>query len=266
MAGSMAAHNLAEQTARRLETRLLEGAWTAGTRLPAERTLAAELAVSRSTLREAIQRLGARGLLVAKHGSGVFVTDVLQAGFVSPWRQLVADHPEIRDDVLEFRRVLESSTACLAAQRADRADLRRLAQIIRQLEACHRSGDRVTEARADAELHEAIAEASHNTMFRHLHAGVIRMLRQHIALNIDQLREQSAAVSGILLEQHLAIWHAIRTHDGDAAAEAMCAHIDFVRSRVEREAAGDWSLPAARSNRKAVRARDDRVDGVDAQK
>ena len=237
MASTGAGRSLVEQTARRLETRLLEGAWMAGTRLPPERALAAELAVSRGTLREAIQRMAARGLLVARHGSGVYVTDVLQAGFVSPWRELVADHPEIRGDVLEFRRVLEATTAALAAQRADRADLRRLAQVVERLKVCHRSGDRPGEAKADADLHEAIAEASHNTMFRHLHAGVIRVLRQHIALNIDQLREPSGAVSELLLSQHLAIWRAIRLHDADAATAAMCAHIDFVRSRVDREVA-----------------------------
>jgi GntR family transcriptional repressor for pyruvate dehydrogenase complex len=221
-----------DATMRKLESRLLDGTWMSGARLPAERTLAEELGVSRGTVREAIGRLAARGLLVSRRGSGVFVTDRLQAGFVSPWRQLIADHPEIRGDVLEFRRVLETSTVQLAALRADRADRRRLADIVKRLQAAHRDGDRNGEAKADADFHEAIAEASHNTMFRHLHAGVIRMLREHIALNIDQMRVRSDAVSETLLVQHLAIWDAIRRGDGGAAGSAMCVHIDFVRERL----------------------------------
>ena len=80
-----------ERVRRELETRLLQGVWAAGTRLPAERALAEEMNVSRATVREAISRLAARDMLVSRPGSGVFVTDRLQAGFASPWRQLVAE-------------------------------------------------------------------------------------------------------------------------------------------------------------------------------
>lgn len=245
----MAGHNLVEQAMRQLEARLLDGSWMAGARLPAERTLAEEFDVSRSTVREAIQRLAARGLLAARRGSGVFVTDRLQAGFVSPWRQLISDHPEIRGDMLEFRRVIESAAVRLAALRADRADLKRMAEIVKRLQSAHRDGDRAAEAKADADFHEAIAEASHNTMFRHLHAGVIKMLREHIALNIDQMRTDSAAVSATLLEQHLELHAAIRNHDAERAGAVMCAHIDFVRCRLEQEQSATTPSSRARTKR-----------------
>ena len=231
----MASLNLVEQAMRELEARLLDGTWRPGVRLPAERVLAEQLDVARGTVREAIQRLTARGLLASRRGSGVFVTDRLQTGFVSPWRQLIADHPEIRGDMLEFRRILESATVELAARRADRADLRQLAAIIKRLESAHRQSDRAAEAKADADFHEAIAEASHNTMFRHLHSGVIRMVREHIALNIDQMRTDSAAVAAALLQQHLAIYDAIGRRDAEAAAAEMRGHLDFVNKRLELE-------------------------------
>jgi GntR family transcriptional repressor for pyruvate dehydrogenase complex len=43
--------------------------------------------------------------------SGVFVTDQVRAGIASPWGQLAADHPALRSDIVEFRRVLEGATA-----------------------------------------------------------------------------------------------------------------------------------------------------------
>ena len=222
---------------RQLEARILDGSWRPGMRLPAERILAEQFGVSRGTVREAVQRLTARGLLASRPGSGTFVTDRLQAGFASPWRQLIADHPEIRGDMLEFRRVLESAAVALAALRADARDRERLAEIVDRLKAAHRQGDRSAEAKADADLHEAIAEATHNTMFRHLHAGVITMLREHIALNISQMRTDSAAVAAALLDQHLELYDAICHRDAARAGEVMCRHIDFVRQRLEREAA-----------------------------
>lgn len=229
--------SLAENVMRRLETHLLDGSWQPGMRLPPERTLAEEYGVSRATVREATQRLVARGLLASKRGSGVFVTDRLQSGFISPWRQLVADHPELRSDMLEFRRVLEGSTAYFAAMRADKADLKRMGEVIRRLQQASESGDHALEVKTDAEFHEAIADASHNVMFRHLHASVIKMLREHIALNIAGLQDQQP-VSPLLLQQHLAIWEGIRQRQPEAARQAMLAHIDFVRHQLEPDVPG----------------------------
>ena len=143
--------------------------------------------------------LKARGLLVSKWGSGVFVTDRLQGIISSPWRQLVADHPDLRWDTLEFRRELEGATAHYAALRADKSDLKKIEGIIKRLNKAYDTGATREEHKADADFHEAIAEASHNSMFLYLHAG---------------------------------IWHAIRRRQPDAARQAMLAHIDFTRSEL----------------------------------
>ncbi|MGH8779465.1 FadR/GntR family transcriptional regulator [Paraburkholderia sp.] len=220
-----------EAVMRQLETALLDGTWRAGTRLPAERVLAAEYGVARNTVREAIQRLAARGLLQSRRGAGVFVTDQLRTGIASPWGQLVADHPALRDDILEFRRVLEGATAYFAAQRADAADLRRIGAEMRELERARRRDDKAAEATADARLHEAIAQASHNTMFLHLHTSVIGMLREHIGTTGTGLRERDDDASALLLMQHRTLCDAIRTRRPEEARTAMQTHIDYVRSR-----------------------------------
>lgn len=240
--------NLVEQAMRQLEARILDGSWRPGARLPAERVLAELFGVSRGTVREAVQRLVARSLLASRPGSGIFVTDRLQTGFISPWRQLIADHPEIRSDMLEFRRVMEAAAIALAAERADDGDLERLSDVVERLKLAHQDRNRAAEAKADADFHEAIAAATHNTMFRHLHAGVITMLREHIALNIDQMRTDSAAVAAELLEQHLGLYEAICRRDSRRAGELMCRHIDFVSNRLAREAGDVPSATPARGD------------------
>lgn len=228
----MARRSVAGEVQRALEVRLLDGSWPAGTRLPAERTLAETLGVSRNSLREAIFCLKARGLLISRHGSGVFVTDRLQAAIASPWQQLLADHPDLRWDTLEFRRELEAATAHYTAMRADKADLEKIGAIVQRLNRAYTTGDRSAERQADADFHEAIAGASHNSMFLYLHSGMVRMLREHISLNLIEMEDPSGEVTDQLREQHLCIWEAIRQRQPEAARQAMLAHIDFTRAEL----------------------------------
>ena len=232
----MAYRSVAEQAQRLLEAHLLDGSWSVGTRLPSERALAQELHVSRNSLREAIFSLKGRGLLVSKPGSGIFVSDLLQASIASPWRQLVADHPDLRSDTLEFRRELEGATAYFAAIRANAIDLKKLSAIVKRLLRAYESADseRTEEHRADADFHQAIAEASHNTMFLYLHGSLVRILREHIGLNLLGLESHTGRIAGQLRQQHLAIWNAVRNHHPEAAREAMVAHIDFTWAELTR--------------------------------
>jgi len=221
---------------RQMETSLLDGTWRAGTKLPAERVLAEQFDVARNTVREALQRLAARGLVQSRRGAGVFVTDQLRTGFASPWGQLVADHPALRDDILEFRRVLEGATAYFAALRASDEDLSRIRTLLRELERTRDVDDKIAEADADAKLHEVIAQASHNAMFLHLHTSVLGVLREHITFNGTGLREQDEDASDLLLLQHRTLCDAILTRRPEEARTAMQTHIDFVRARVGEDA------------------------------
>jgi GntR family transcriptional repressor for pyruvate dehydrogenase complex len=224
-------HSRVEATMRRMETALLDGAWAAGVRLPAERALAERYDVSRNTVREAIQRLIARGLLQSRRGAGVYVTDRLRTSVASPWGELIADHPALREDILEFRRVLEGATAYFAAMRATQAERRAIAALMRTLDEARRRDDKLAEAQADAKLHETIAKASHNAMFLHLHASVLGVLREHITASGTGLREESEGASEQLLQQHRMLCEAIIARRPEEARTAMQMHIDFVCSK-----------------------------------
>ena len=95
--------------------------------------------------------------------------------------------------------------------------------------------DKQAEAQADARLHESIAQASHNTMFLHLHTSIIGMLREHITLNGTGLRQQDDATSLQLLSQHRTLCEAICAQQPEEARTAMQSHIDFVRARVAHD-------------------------------
>jgi GntR family transcriptional regulator, transcriptional repressor for pyruvate dehydrogenase complex len=228
---------IADAIAAQLETRILEGSLKPGDRLPPERDLAADLGVSRPPLREAIQRLVSKGLLVTRHGVGTTVTDRLDATFVDSWQEMLRAHPGLRSDMLEFRHMLEGHAAYLAAERATDVDIERLDAAFAALESTYARDDLKANIDSDVAFHQAIAEASHNAMIGHLTSSLLRVIHGHVADNLVHIHARPQQWEQIKA-QHRVIWKAIRTHDAEAASRAARLHIEFVRlSMVESQKA-----------------------------
>jgi GntR family transcriptional repressor for pyruvate dehydrogenase complex len=223
-----AAARLSDIVASELETRILEGSLKPGDRLPAERELAVELGVSRPSLRAALQALGAKGLLITRHGGGTFVTDSMQAPFVDPWQQMLKDHPDIHGDMLEFRHMLESHAAQLAAERATEADLERIGACYAAMEQAFGGNDLEACITTDVAFHQAIAEASHNVLIGHLNSSLHKVLQGHVQGNLEYLNARPE-LWGQVMVQHRAIWDAIRERRNETASHASRHHIEFVR-------------------------------------
>lgn len=218
---------LSDQIVHQLETLLLEGSFKPGDRLPPERQLAEQLGVSRPSLREAIQKLAARGLLMSRQGGGTYVTEQLDHSFTEPWQALLGSHPELQRDVLEFRRMLEGTVARLAAERATEADLARLGRLYEEMAAGHAEGGREATSQTDVGFHQALADAAHNALFTHLTRSLLTLLQSHVHDNIANLFE-AGDVADQLVAQHRAVWEAVKGRRPDEAQAAAVAHIDFV--------------------------------------
>ncbi len=230
-----AATRLADTIAAELEKRMLEGSLKPGDRLPAERTLALDMGVSRPCLREAMQKLVSKGLLTTRHGGGTHVTDRLEAHFVDPWQDMLKDHPLLHRDLLEFRQMLESQAAALAADRATDADLARLDAVHAALEASYSGDDLAVCIDADVAFHQAIAEAAHNVLIGHLTASLMRVIHGHVAGNLEHLHARPQRWNQ-LRAQHEAIWQAIRERNPEEAAQAARSHVEFVRQNINDSA------------------------------
>ncbi|MFV0371979.1 MAG: FadR/GntR family transcriptional regulator [Azonexus sp.] len=226
--GKLKVPRISDAVATTLEQRILEGSLKPGDRLPAERELAAELGVSRPSLREAIQKLASKGLLRSQQGGGTYVTAALEASFFDPWQAMVGSYPNLREDMLEFRRMLEGQAAEWAAERATEADLQRLGQAFEQLQEAVAGSDIAARAAADIAFHQAIGEAAHNALIAHLSSALLRLMQDSIELNLGELKNVAAA-GQLLASQHAAIYAAIRERKPQAARAGAETHIDFVR-------------------------------------
>lgn len=219
---------IADAIARDLESRILEGSLRPGDRLPPERDLAAQLGVSRPPLREAIQKLVSKGLVVTRHGVGTIVTDRLEATFVDSWQDMLKAHPGLQSDMLEFRHMLEGHAAYLAAERATDADIERLGALFEALESTYESDDLKTKIDNDVAFHQAISETTHNAVIGHLTASLLRVIHGHVSGNLVHLHARPQQWKKIR-EQHRVIWESIRAHDPEGASRAARTHIEFVR-------------------------------------
>ena len=231
------AERLPDQLARQLERSILLGEWRPGQRLPAERAWALELGVSRGALREALRLLAERGLVQQRHGAGSFVSERPDDRRADPWTQLLQRQPLMQADLLEFREMLEMRSAELAAERADAADLARLAERHAAVAAAYAGADRAEQVRADVAFHRAIADATRNPVFSYLVATLLELLHEHVQLSIADLAPDSAEARD-LAAQHAALWQALRARDPAGAAAAARQHIGYVQQRWARRIAG----------------------------
>jgi GntR family transcriptional repressor for pyruvate dehydrogenase complex len=226
---------LADTVAAELEKRILEGSLKPGDRLAAERSLALDLGVSRPSLREAIQKLVSKGFLTTRHGGGTFVTDRMEAHFADPWQELVKGHPALHRDLLEFRQMLESEAAQLAADRATDADIRRLDAVYAKLDEVYAGENLAACIDADVAFHQVIAEAAHNVLIGHLSASLMRVIHGHVSSNLVHLHARPQRWDQ-LQAQHKAIWQAVREHRSEDAGHAARNHIEFVRQSMDDNA------------------------------
>lgn len=226
---------LSDDIVERLEAMILEGTLKAGERLPAERVLAEQFGVSRPSLREAIQKLVAKGLLVSRQGGGNYVAQSLGSTFSDPLLYLLEGNPEAQRDLLEFRHTLEGSCAYYAALRATEVDHQRLTSAFETLQACYQHHDKVSdeEGAADANFHLAIAEASHNTVLLHTIRGLFDLLKHNVVTNIGGMYAQRTETREQLMSQHRELYEAIMQGRAEEAREISHRHISYVREVLE---------------------------------
>ncbi len=225
---------ISDQVFEQLKEAILRGQFKPGQQLTPERELATALQVSRTTIREAINMLVAMGLLEQKQGQGTFVCvqDARRNALFFP-------EPAASDEItigglLEVRLGLECRAAALAAERADQRDIRFLENGLADLRKTIGNGRLGTNA--DVAFHMAIAYATKNPVQVQLmwHFYDLFFNGVEAGLRLSTKRDDQI-VAGI--EQHEAIFKAIRTHDPQQAHAAMHDHIVYVRNLFNHQVA-----------------------------
>lgn len=208
-----------------LERLILEGNLVDGDRLPPERELAAQLGVSRNSLRDALRSLELHGLIERKQGRGTVVRDRSQ----SPRGDVLASGLDLHNgdfmQAIDVRACIEPPIAARAAVRVSALDV---AQLERLLDDMARDIDVEEFRRLDRLFHRAIAQYTHNPLLLRLLdrvSEIIEVTRRSLPITRTTRRRA--------IEEHRAIVDAIAAHDPDAAYAAAAEHISGMHDSAE---------------------------------
>jgi GntR family transcriptional regulator, transcriptional repressor for pyruvate dehydrogenase complex len=219
--------NLADRLARRIRNMIQEGDYSEGDRLPSIMEMARSFGVGHPTLREALKKLEAMGVLEIRHGSGVYVTrsrDVLVvaapdfSGTVT--RKLLID-------LIQARMPLEVHSVLHAARNATAENLAEMRRLLAT--AGENLGNDDTLNAMNMQFHREIAIASGNTVLTQLLGVLSELFRdeQRLILGIFGSRERDH-------QEHLGILDALERRDESLAVERMRTHLEGVEAAVRR--------------------------------
>lgn len=224
---------ISDTIAEQIESSILEGDIVAGEKLPAERELAKQFNVSRPSIREAINKLQAKGIVTKIPGGGTYITETVGMSFTDPLLELMASNPETMYDLLELRFAIEGLSAYFAAQRCSHEDKERIRKSYAELDAAHRDGDPRSEATADVNFHLAIAEASHNPVLVHIMRSLFSVLQKSVTISLKDLFIQPDQRQ-VIPAQHKEIMLTVVNNQPAEARQAMQTHIALVEARLAK--------------------------------
>jgi GntR family transcriptional repressor for pyruvate dehydrogenase complex len=214
---------LTDEAIEKIKAMILSGTLRAGDRLPREADLAAELGLSRSSLREAVKALSLVNILDVRRGDGTYVTSLQPPLLLEALSFIVDFH---RDgtvlEFLEVRRILEPEAAAMAAERISPAEVAGLRELLDSLGPDPEVEDLVAN---DLEFHRRISASSGNSVLCSLLESLSGpTLRARVWRGLTQ-----AGATQRTLAEHRAIVDALESRDPAVARSWSTVHIASVQ-------------------------------------
>ena len=205
-----------DKAERYLRSLIFAGHFLPGDRLPPERELAEQLGIARITLRSAIRSLETQGFIVVKIGSKGGPRINVAEAITRCWDDWIRTHQHQLHSMLEFRRIVETSIASLAAEKRTLENLEALEQVEREPK-----DDRQSFASWHTSFHDALGVASQNDYL----VWAARTIRAELFLPVDAVFSDNRTFE--IQNVHARILAAVRDQDTARAAAEMGAHLEY---------------------------------------
>jgi GntR family transcriptional regulator, hexuronate regulon transcriptional repressor len=221
MSSSQKLSRLYQAVAERLAKSIAAGDFKPGDRLPAERDLAEQFDVSRTTIREAIIALEIQGMVDVRIGSGVYVSEARARAKAVPIEMDIGAF-----ELTEARLLIEGEVAALAAVNATEVDIADLEKLLADMDKANAKGDGSGEL-VDRQFHERIAICTRNSAMVAMveQLWTIRNRSPQCVRLFDKSRNRG---NQPVVNEHKAIVDALQSGDPAAARAAMRTHLSKV--------------------------------------
>ena len=216
---------------------IINGQIQRGQKLPSQEELAKQFGVSRNTLREAMNKLYAMGLLSSHQGIGTVVESPNPEGYLSTLRgRFLLDSLSVRE-FIEARICIERTAVRLAVARAGRSEIERLQRILDDQKLAFENDDAEEFTRQDAAFHMGLTRLSGNRVLMQFLQTIQDMLHRFIG----EVVQLPGAISDAM-QFHMRVTKAIAAKDADLAEREMVSHLFDVVRRIESNLKIDLNL------------------------
>ncbi len=189
-----------------------------GDKLPSERMLSEKFEVSRSNIREAIQKLEFFGILKSRPQSGTFIADIGRVAMSGMLEDILRLEDPSFKSLVETRILLELKTVRLASLRRTEEDLEKMEEALEAYKSKVLNGQEAVEE--DLLFHLAIAKASKNSTMN----TFMLIITPEIITNFEKYHVCDSNLSMQGIEEHKAIFQAIKDKDSQRAKAKMKEH------------------------------------------
>lgn len=203
--------SVSEEVFDQIKDNIVKQVWLPGDKLPSENQLAGMFRVSRVSIRTAIHKLVALGILEARNGEGTFVRQINTGVYLNSFTQMLVLEPHDILELLEFRKGIERLSCELAAERATESEIAELEKIIADMKKSCDDKDVSRYTMEDLNFHMLIAKMSKNSVIE----NVLTILRDHILAHFSEMNSRLGLE--LNLENHIKILEAVKNHDSKAA-------------------------------------------------
>lgn len=217
---------VSKKVVEKIKDLIIDGTLKEGEKLPAERSMATMLNVSRNTIREAYKMLAVLGYIEIKHGLGVFVIDE-NASLDQITSSFFIKNDQIME-LFEMRKVLESSSIKWAVERGTDEQINELERLVENSINLIENEKNISEiAQSDQDFHLFIAEISGNSVLYRTMLNLVDLLAESRSFTMDIPGRMKTSIN-----DHKDIVEAVKARDVELAERKMLKHLDSVEKEL----------------------------------
>ncbi|WP_322055933.1 FadR/GntR family transcriptional regulator [Burkholderia cenocepacia] len=228
--GPITTRRISEEIGARIRQQIAAGTLPPGTRLPTERDLAEQFAVSRMAVREGMRNLEVAGLIILKKGrhGGAFVNESSAKLVTQQIRDMIDLGRASLPMLMEARLKIMDTVIRLACERATAADFDALESNLEKTEKLTEAGRFEERTFTAIEFNKLLADATRNYILSAIVEGLSEVLRHFIVLAGPRPYDAVVKTRRKLIDQ-------IRNRDADGAAATMRAYLEEIHRYLTRQ-------------------------------